>query len=351
MSGGVDSSVTAYLLKEQGYEVEGLSLNLWDTRNAVSSGQCCSLESAKSAASTASILGIPHVSLDVRQEFIEKVVEPFAETYLRGMTPNPCILCNRLIKFPALLGYAEQRQAEFIATGHYAIVERDGSARFTALRRGVDPSKDQSYVLYVIGRDNLERLLLPLGGYRKEQVREIAKSLGLPAADREESQEICFIEGDYAEFIETLAPDSGRTGPILDASGNVIGTHKGLHHYTVGQRKGLGIYRPEPLFVTELDHSRNALRVGSREEAMTHEFSCGELIWISQPATNPFRAEVKVRSMMDPKPAKVEAISDCARVTFDEPQWAVAAGQSAVFYEGDAVLGGGIICPASKVVS
>jgi tRNA-uridine 2-sulfurtransferase len=351
MSGGVDSSVTVHLLLEQGFEVEGLSFILWEARNKSSYTTCCSLEAVDSAAQTAAKLGIRHTAVDVRNEFIEKVVEPFVEAYTKGMTPNPCILCNKHIKFPFLLREAEKRGAEYIATGHYAKVvqgsEFPDSSRATRrplLLKGVDPKKDQSYFLYVLGQDALERLLLPLGDYRKEDIRTIARSLNLTAADRPESQEICFIEDkNYFQFIEKLSPVAGGPGPILDTKGKLVGTHKGIYCYTIGQRKGLNVSSLDPHYVIKIDTLRNTLYVGLREAAKIRGTFVDDVNWILVPAESRFYATVKVRSMMEARPASVEILPDGVMVLFDEPQWAPAPGQSAVFYDGDRVIGGGVI--------
>lgn len=360
MSGGVDSSVTAYLLKEQGYEVEGLSFILWEARNRSSFTTCCSLEAMDGASKTAGSIGIKHDSADVRDEFIEKVIEPFVDAYTKGLTPNPCILCNRYIKFPFLLREAERRGAEYIATGHYARTERIQNSEFriqnskkdgkkpdeetTCLKKGIDPKKDQSYVLYILKKEELRKLVLPLGEYRKEEVRALARTLGLAAADRPESQEICFIEDrNYFKFIEKLSPVAGEPGPIVDREGNIIGTHKGLYCYTIGQRKGLGLSSLEPYYVTRIDALKNTIHVGSAEQAKIRSFFVSDVNWLAAPGSDVFPATVKVRSMMEDKPALIEMLNDNVRVTFDEPQWAPAPGQSAVFYDGDAVVGGGII--------
>ncbi|MFZ6016861.1 MAG: tRNA 2-thiouridine(34) synthase MnmA [Nitrospirota bacterium] len=336
MSGGVDSSVTAYLLKEQGYDVEGLSFILWEARGRTDFKTCCSLQAVEEAANTAKYIGVPHSSIDVRDDFIEKVIEPFVDAYTKGITPNPCILCNRFIKFPFLMKEAEKRGAEYIATGHYAKVEKK------LLKKGVDPKKDQSYVLYVLRQEEIERLILPLGYYRKDEVRKIAKELNLPAAKRPESQEICFIEDrNYFKFIEMLSPIAGKPGPIIDITGRVIGIHTGIYGYTIGQRKGLGISSSEPLYVVKIDALKNAIYVGSQEAAKKKEFFVEDLNWINTPHTH-FRATVKVRSMMKDEPATI-FLGETVRVVFDKPQWAPAPGQSAVFYDGDIVIGGGVI--------
>ncbi len=351
MSGGVDSSVTAYLLREQGFEVEGVSFILWEARIRSDFTACCSLESTESASKTARRLGISHSCVDVRQEFLEKIIEPFVDAYSRGLTPNPCVLCNRHIKFPFLLREAEKRGAEYIATGHYAgTAVPGGKADTPVLRKGIDPAKDQSYVLYHLRDGELGRLLLPLGEYLKSDVRTIARSLKLDAADRPESQEICFIEnGSYASFIERLSPSACRPGPIVDREGRTIGTHKGICRYTVGQRKGLGIAAPVPYYVTKVDAANNAIHVGTLDDTKAREFTVADLNWISSPTKgDSFRATVKVRSMMQDRPASVGVLGDGARVVFDEPQFAPAPGQSAVFYDGDAVVGGGVIIHFNK---
>ena len=353
MSGGVDSSVTAHLLKQLGYEVEGVSFILYEARNKGGSALCCSMEARDSAADTAKALGISHQSIDVRAAFIDNVVGPFVEAYKNGMTPNPCILCNKHIKFPYLLRAAVEAGAEFIATGHYAnVVTREESGVRSqesewitkCLKKGIDKKKDQSYVLYVLKKDQLERLVLPLGEYTKDQIREIARSIGLHAAERPESQEICFIEdNDYCRFLETLSPEVLQPGPVIGPDGKTIGTHQGIYRYTIGQRKGLGIASLEPRFVTKIDTVRNAVHVGNREDAMVRKITTDEINWLLRPRSSAVRADVKVRSMMEARPASVGIFGERAMVTFDESQWAPAPGQSAVFYDGDVVLGGGVI--------
>lgn len=343
MSGGVDSSVSAALLKEQGYEVEGISLILWQAEDKFSG--CCSLSSAQSAGRTAGRLGIRHDSLDVRGEFSRQVIEPFAKAYAGGMTPNPCILCNRHIKFPFLLREAERRGADFIATGHYARVERESSAGETVvLKKGLDERKDQSYVLYLLREEELRRLLLPLGSLRKQGVRETARTLGLEAAYWPESQEICFVEdNDYCSFLEKYDPSLNSPGPVIDSSGKEVGRHQGIHRYTVGQRKGLGIPSLIPLYVTRIDTEKKAVYVGAREDAACRAIEVNQLNWLRKPDLPVFRAAVKVRSMMKETPATLETRRDTVMIVFDEPVWAPAPGQSAVFYDGDVVLGGGIV--------
>ncbi len=365
MSGGVDSSVTAYLLRKQGYEVEGLSFILYEARMKNTFSGCCSIESVKDAGRTAGRIGVPHTVMDLRDEFMTHVIEPFIDAYAAGITPNPCILCNKYIKFPSLLRYADEQKAEFIATGHYARTE--GGRETVLLKKGIDAKKDQSYVLYVLGQGVLSRLLLPLGEKRKDEVREIAGALDLPAAKRPESQEICFVEDrNYCSFIDNLMPEERDRGPIIHVeTGRTLGLHRGIHSYTIGQRKGLGISSSEPLYVVKIDTRAGAVYVGPNEAAMMKEFTVDEVDWPSDPQfhlkiTPPppapplkirggrgsyeFRASVKVRSMMKDEPATLFLLHDGrVRVVYDEPQWAPAPGQSAVFYDSDVVIGGGII--------
>jgi len=377
MSGGVDSSITAYLLKEKGYEVEGVSFILWEAGDRADLSTCCSLEKMEEVSKTAHHIGIPHNIIDVRDEFMEKVIGPFIHAYTTGSTPNPCVLCNRFIKFPFLLKEAEKRGAEYISTGHYARVESKDSriqgfkwSSMTSdlslqtpkiLKKGIDPKKEQSYVLYTLRQEELKRLILPLGLYRKDEVRKIAKEHNLAAAERAESQEICFIEErNYFKFIERLSPVTVEPGPIVDMNGKVLGTHKGIHGYTIGQRKGLGISSPEPLYVVKIDTLNNTVYAGSHEDAKKREFLVKNVNWILPLTSREFRATVKVRSMMRDEPATIYLMppthpspsrgegkegGDCeiVRVDFDAPQWAPAPGQSAVFYDGDTVIGGGDI--------
>ena len=363
MSGGVDSSVTAHLLKEQGYEVEGVSFVLYETRLKAAFSGCCSLESIDDARRTAGHIGLKHTVIDLREEFLEQVIEPFIDAYKKGITPNPCILCNKYIKFPCLLKTADEMEAAHIATGHYARVIH------SALKKGIDARKDQSYVLYVLRQEELSRLILPLGGKTKQEVREMAKMLNLPAAKRPESQEICFIgDKNYCTFMEGLA--ERMEGRIVDVeTGKTLGSHKGIHLYTIGQRKRMGIAVGKPLYVAGIDPAQNAIYIGPREAAMRRAFkveginwlvsvgtkqygvsskdsetSIGESAYCLLPTPYSFRATVKIRSTMRDEPATITTVDgDLAEVVYDEPQWAPAPGQSAVFYNGDTVLGGGII--------
>jgi tRNA-specific 2-thiouridylase len=397
MSGGIDSSVTSYLLKEQGYEVQGISFLMWENPGR-GAPACCSLRAIEQTSRVAGMIGIRHDVIDVRDDFAEKVVAPFIQAYTSGLTPNPCILCNRHIKFPHLMQEAGKRGAEYIATGHYARIERQGQRirrsedpsivfddihqRNAYLMKGVDPKKDQSYVLYSLNQDILRRLILPLGRLTKSDVRQIARECAITAGESEESQEICFIQGgNYLRFIQKICRVEMEPGPIRDLNGNMIGTHKGLYGYTIGQRKGLGIASPQPLYVIDIDFANNTVYAGSRDSARKREFSVCDIQWITAPPSRSehggvsgqdepvksFRATVKVRSTMRAEPATIYLDSNCmvqdadreknkiaccidkpasseiVRVVFDETQWAPAPGQSAVFYAGDIVTGGGII--------
>jgi len=371
MSGGVDSSVAAYLLKKKGFDVIGLSFELWDERDRKNPNVCCSQETIEIAKDVARRLGIEHYTVDVRDAFFTHVIENFCNSYISGITPNPCILCNKFIKFEFLLKKAQELGAEMIATGHYARIknrnalyvirnklkEFDASSpmfptqRFTLyasrlLLKGVDPKKDQSYVLYVMTQKELSKTLFPLGELRKDDTRSIAKEAGFINALRAESQEICFVgNGNYVDFIKASASETLRIGPIVNTGGEIIGEHKGLAFYTMGQRKRLGVSSLEPLYVVDVDREKNTLIVGGKEDAMKRGFKVKDLNWISiDSLSEPIRAGVKIRSTMKEKPATIIPLKDrMAKVEFDEPQWAPTPGQSAVFYDSDVVIGGGII--------
>lgn len=361
MSGGVDSSIAAHLLKQKGCSVTGISFVLYEPgyKAGCAASACCSISSVNDAASAAAALGIEHKVIDLRKTFRSEVVEPFISAYTKGMTPNPCVLCNMKIKFPYLLQTAIELGADIISTGHYAQIERSPRkvniadseiSTDYALKQGVDERKDQSYVLYGLKHRELACLDLPLGRMRKTDVRRLAEDLGLPSAGRPESQEICFVEGkDYLSLLDGAAQDI--EGPMINiVTGREIGRHKGIHRYTIGQRKRLGIASLKPMFVVRIDPDNNAVYIGSRETAMMRKFSVSSLNWlVDLPSAlhdgkAGFRASVKVRSTMKEQPAVVELRADgSAKVVFDHPQWAPAPGQSAVFYHQDLVLGGGVI--------
>ncbi len=335
LSGGVDSAVAAYLLRGEGLEVHGLTLWLWEP-DGPRENRCCSVDTAALAARE---LGIPHEVLEVGPEFRRLVVEPALAAYRAGITPNPCAVCNREVRFALLLREADRRGIGWVATGHHARVRRDGGAR---LLRGRDPTKDQSYFLYGLSQAELGRALFPVGERTKAEIKALAGELGLTAAHLPESQDLCFAPGGIAALLPDAPP-----GPILDLSGRKLGEHRGLPHYTVGQRKGLGISCPEPLYVVALDPEENAVIVGPEEALWARGLVARDLAWISgRPPETVFSAEVQVRYRSPAVPAEVELRGDAAHVRFARPVRAVAPGQAAVFYRSDEVLGGGIIAQA-----
>ncbi|KJU85070.1 tRNA-specific 2-thiouridylase mnmA [Candidatus Magnetobacterium bavaricum] len=345
MSGGVDSSVAAYLLKQQGYYTEGLSFLLWgnsgDNNAPKTTNTCCSATSLNDAKTTAAALGIKHNLADVRLEFMQRVIEPFIEGYGRGITPNPCVLCNQHVKFPYLLSEANSRGFDYIATGHYAVATHQ-----PALMTATDMTKDQSYFLYVLSLHLLSRVKFPLGQWTKSRVRELAAALDLPCHKRPESQDICFVDNSgYRGFIKGYSGDIQATGPIVDVDGKTIGTHRGLFAYTVGQRRGIGIAASQPLYVIDIDTTSNTLIVGPKDVGLKTQFTVDAINWLTPATELPDSVLVKFRSTMPAVPADIEAVSGSTakRVILHTPQWAPARGQSAVFYVGSRVIGGGVI--------
>jgi tRNA-uridine 2-sulfurtransferase len=335
MSGGVDSSVAAALLKEAGHEVTGVTMRITDDSRA-----------GTDAADIAGRLGIPHRVIDLRDIFAEKIIDYFCGEYGMGRTPNPCILCNRYIKFGALWEEAEKLGAELLATGHYARTEKDDSGRYHLLKKGRDANKDQSYFLCQLTQEQLGRTMFPVGNLTKGEVRKIAAELGLPANSRPESQEICFIpDNDQAGFLESHVPKHARSGPILDEAGRTLGRHRGIASYTIGQRRGLGIAAAAPLYVTAIEADRNAIIVGTKEQTYGSELIAGGLNWIAINAPeHPIQVKAKIRY----RHAEAEATvmpqdDDTVSVKFVEPQAAITPGQAVVFYDGDKVAGGGTI--------
>jgi tRNA-specific 2-thiouridylase len=347
MSGGVDSSVAAALLKQQGYEVIGMMLRLWSEPGKEDSNRCCTPDSMALARRVAARLDIPFYVVDAKETFRETVVEYFLSGYARGQTPNPCLICNRQIRWTFLLDHALALGAEFMATGHYARNLEAGDKY--QLLRAADHAKDQSYVLYVLKQEKLARALFPVGDYTKPEIRRMAEAFGLPSASRHDSQDLCFLAGDdYRDFLRRNLPEMLKPGQVTTRNGEVIGEHTGLADYTIGQRKGLGIASPVPLYVLGKDASTNALIVGSQEELGSRELTACDVNWIAgQPPLGSFRAEVKIRYTAKEAPAEVtpgsEDRGDQAQVRFDAPQRDITPGQAAVFYQGDVLLGGGII--------
>jgi tRNA-specific 2-thiouridylase len=360
MSGGVDSSAAAALLKEQGHELVGFTMQLWNQRRGISvdengeplPSRCCSLDDVYDARRVAEGLGFPFYVLNLEREFEKSVVEPFVQSYLDGETPIPCVACNSRLKFASLDKMAVSLGCDKVATGHYARVEYDEIADRYRLFRGRSHWKDQSYFLWELNQEQLSRSLFPLGEMEKEAVRDIARVADLYVAEKQESQEICFVpDGKYSEFIDRYLDHEGRTnempasGEIVSTSGEVVGSHSGIHRYTVGQRRGLGIANEKPLYVLQIERAKNQIIVGEADELESLEFTAKGVNWIAfgEP-TEPVRAEVKVRYRHDPARATIHPLAgNCARIVFDEPQRAITPGQATVFYDGDEVVGGGWI--------
>ncbi|MBP7864859.1 MAG: tRNA 2-thiouridine(34) synthase MnmA [Acidobacteria bacterium] len=360
MSGGIDSSVCAWMLKQDGWDVIGVSMQLHMTPEGKgTAGPCCSARDFGDAKAVAETIGIPHYVVNYTDEFREKVIRPFIETYLKGMTPSPCILCNTHVKFFRLMHFAQSLGAGYLATGHYAAINRDEAIDRHILLRGTDPRKDQSYFLFELEQDQLRKTLFPLGRYRKQDVRELAASARLPVARKAESQEICFIpDGDYTGYIDR-ALEAGecegrrQPGPIVLRDGTPVGTHHGLHHYTVGQRRGLGGGRGGPLYVIGIDACANRLVVGEKADVFSRRFQATRCNWVAVPSLDaPVEADVKIRSAAKPARARIEPLpGGRVAVTFETPQSAVTPGQAAVFYWEDVVLGGGWIYHVDHAVA
>lgn len=340
MSGGVDSSVAAALLVEQGYDVVGISLRLAETKGSEGTGGCCSIDDFADARNVAERLGFPHYVLNMSRDFHDAVIAPFAEEYLSGRTPLPCARCNEVVKFDLLVTRALALGAEYVATGHYARIDAG------RLCVGADRSKDQSYFLFSIPRRNLDRLLFPVGHLTKPEVRALARERNLPVHEKPESQELCFVPtGDYAGWLERHAPDRvPGAGEIVDEAGAVLGTHGGSHRFTVGQRKGLGLARPNPLYVLGVDADSNRVVVGEEAALLRDSLRAERVNWLCEPRFGT-RVQVKVRHRNEPGAAVLEPIegTDAVHVRFEEPRKAIAPGQAAVFYDGETVLGGGWI--------
>ena len=345
MSGGVDSSVAAALLKQQGYDVVGMMLRLWSEPGKEDSNRCCTPDSMAQARRVAAKLDIPFYVVDAKNVFRETVVQYFLDGYARGETPNPCLLCNRQIRWTFLLDHALALGADFMATGHYARTQKAESGKVKLLR-AVDETKDQSYVLHVLTQEKLQRALFPVGDYPKAEIRQIADSFGLPTASRADSQDLCFLAGDdYRNFLARNAPQILQPGDIITREGRVVGRHNGLANYTIGQRKGLGVASPVPLYVLGKDAAQNAVIVGAEDELGTRELIAKDVNWLSGDAPSaPLRAMVKIRYTARAVPAEVTPLNGGqAKVEFEAPARDVTAGQAAVFYVGEEVLGGGII--------
>lgn len=351
MSGGVDSSVAAALLHRDGHDVIGVTLNVWPDLEVLGDARredaCCALGAVEDARRVADALGIPYYVLNFREVFERQVIQDFVETYARGRTPNPCIRCNQFIKFDALLVKARQLGASYVATGHYARIEHGtGPGGRHRLRKAADPRKDQSYVLYVLSQQRLGAALMPIGDLEKAETRALAAEWKLAVADKPESQDICFVPfSSYGEFLERYAPRVLEPGPILDEEGQVLGEHRGLALHTVGQRRGLGLAAGAPLYVTELRPESNAVVVGPPERLLRSECWLEEVSWIEgSPPSEPVRATARARYRAREAWCTAETTGEGRmRIRFDEPQRALTPGQALVLYDGEYVLGGGII--------
>ncbi len=363
MSGGVDSSAAAALLREQGHELVGFTMQLWNQRRGVSvdengeplPSRCCSLDDVYDARRVAETLGFPFYVLNLEKDFERDVVEPFIQSYLSGETPIPCVACNSRLKFASLDKMAVSLGCDKVATGHYARVIYDEIADRYRLLRSTNIWKDQTYFLWELNQEQLSRAYFPLGEMEKEEVRAIARGAKLYTAEKAESQEICFVpDGKYSEFIDRYLKHEGRdaekpaAGDVITTTGEVVGKHTGIHRYTIGQRRGLGIAHEKPLYVTQIERARNEIIVGEENELDALEFTAKGVNWIAfDSPTEPVRALVKIRYRHDPAPATIHALPDAhARIVFDQPQRAITPGQATIFYDidtGDEVVGGGWI--------
>jgi tRNA-uridine 2-sulfurtransferase len=344
MSGGVDSSVTAALLVQQGYEVIGMMMRLWSEPGSETANRCCTPDSMAMARRVSAKLGIPFYAVDAQQVFHDTVVNFFIDGYTQGVTPNPCLVCNRHIRWEFLLQRALSLGANYMATGHYARLKQNDPGKIQLLR-AVDRKKDQSYVLHILNQEQLSHALFPLGGYTKSEVRQMALQFDLPVAERPDSQDLCFLgNGDYREFLQRRVPEVRSPGPILNRQGIQLGNHQGLAFYTIGQRKGLGIAAPQPLYVLEKDSRRNVLIVGTKEELGSRELTAANINWITRTPTTPFRAEVKIRYQAEEAWGTITPLDgNQAYVEFDQPLRDITPGQAAVFFDGETCLGGGVI--------
>jgi len=349
MSGGVDSSVAAAVLLEQGYDVIGVTLKIWEDDNCnvpEIEGGCCSLSAVEDARSVANKLGIPYYVMNFKDIFQNKVINYFTEEYLQGRTPNPCIACNRYIKFEEMLNKAVSMGIDYVATGHYAIIEYDKTQNRYLLKKSITDTKDQTYALYNLTQQQLSKVLMPIGNYTKDKVREIAKDLGLPVFNKPDSQEICFVkDNDYAGFIEKNTTSKIPTGNFIDKNGNFLGKHKGIVHYTIGQRKGLGIALGRPMFVVDIDAKTNNVILGDEDEVFSNGLIANDLNFISIDKLNePLLVKAKVRYSSKGSDATIYPLDeDRVKVVFKEKERAITKGQSVVFYNDDVVVGGGRI--------
>lgn len=348
LSGGVDSSVAAYLLKEQGYDVIGVTMQIWqeeDSCTVEENGGCCGLSAVEDARRVAQKLDIPYYVMNFRKEFQKQVIDYFTREYLEGRTPNPCIACNRYVKWESLLKRSLEIGADYIATGHYARVEQLPNGRY-AIRNSVTAKKDQTYALYNLTQEQLARTLMPVGAYTKDEIRKIAEETGLPVAHKKDSQEICFVpDNDYAGFIKNSTGKTIPKGNFVQADGKVLGEHQGIIHYTIGQRKGLNLSMGHPVFVTKIRPDTNEVVIGENEDLFINTLLCDRVNFM---AIEGLEEEVRLKAKIRYNHPGAECVISPAeegkvRVTFDQPQRAITPGQAVVFYQGEYVAGGGII--------
>ena len=348
MSGGVDSSVTAALLKEQGHEVIGMTMQIWDystfaAKNGETCGSCCSLDDVHDARRVAESLEIPYYVVNFEKDFQRRVIDRFCDDYFAGRTPNPCVLCNQMLKFELLLRRARELEADLLATGHYARIEREPEG--FVLRKGLDPAKDQSYFLFTLTQEQMAQVIFPLGGMSKDEVRGHAARFNLRVAEKAESQDICFVpDGDYVRFLEEERGAGHMDGEIVHVSGQVLGRHRGTYRYTIGQRKGLGLAWSEPLYVVAIDAANKRVLVGEKSHLAVSKLRLREVAWGLAPLAGELHLACRIRYRHHEVPVTVTPMAhDGALVVFDTPQNGVTPGQAAVFYDGDRVVGGGWI--------
>ena len=348
MSGGVDSSVAALIMKDKGYDCTGCTMRLYSNEDAgIDKGHtCCSLDDVEDARSVARRLGMPYYVFNFSEDFNEKIIEKFIHCYEQGITPNPCIDCNRYMKFDKLFDRAEVLGCDYVVTGHYARIEEPSDGKFQ-LKKALDLSKDQSYVLYSMTQEQLRKTQFPLGGLEKSKVRSIAEANGFVNAAKPDSQDICFVpDGDYARVIRLRTGKHYDEGNYVDINGNVLGRHKGIIHYTIGQRKGLGIAFGKPTFVVDIRPETNEVVLGTNDELFGRELNVTDFNWIAGTApSDSFSCKAKIRYRQEEQPATATILPNGdVHISFDEPQRAITKGQAAVLYDGDTVLGGGVIC-------
>ncbi len=349
MSGGVDSSVAAALLKEQGCEVIGMTMQIWDyssftDQHGETFGTCCSLDDVYDARRVAESLGIPFYVVNFEKQFEKEVIERFCDDYFNGRTPNPCVLCNQVLKFEILLRRARELQADYLVTGHYAQLKKDDHG-VLSLHKGRDGNKDQSYFLFTLTPEQMQYVRFPLGGMTKEEVRDYAARLKLKVAEKPESQDICFVpDGNYVRFLEEQRGAGTMNGEIVHVDGQVLGEHEGTYRYTIGQRRGLGLSWPQPLYVVAIDAKNRKVIVGERHHLSVSRCTLYNVNWLVPSPTEPVNLSCRIRYRHQEVPSRVTPLSsNSVQVDFDDPQYGVTPGQAAVFYDGDQVIGGGWI--------